>query len=168
MLAGVAMLFFGSWGRPAHATSPAAPARPGARSLVDLRLPVPKWRAPPRGVEMLMVSYFGNLAVSLSADRDCHGGGCKERYYSLLPVAGGALQFGLGGLDFHEHHHGTVCLPLTLAAVAGQTVGLASWALFDPKSTRDWQELSLLERVRFGMSSYRGGTGVGVSVGVYD
>jgi hypothetical protein len=115
-----------------------------------------------------MVSYATSVAVSLSADRDCVGPTCNERYYSLVPIAGGALQFGLGGLDFHEHHHGSGCLPLTLGGMAGQAFGLATLGLFASEAAGDWRRLTLLERVRVGMSTYHGGTGVGVGVGFYD
>jgi hypothetical protein len=129
---------------------------------------MPKWQALPRPLELFMVSYSTSVAVSLSADRDCVGSTCNERYYSLVPVAGGALQFGLGGLDFHEHHHGSGCLPLTLGGMAGQAFGLATLGLFAPETAGTWQRLTLLERVRVGMSTYSGGTGVGVGVGFYN
>jgi hypothetical protein len=115
-----------------------------------------------------MVSYFTSVTVSLSADRGCVGKVCDERFYSLAPVVGGALQFGLGGLDFHEHHHGIGCLPLTLGGMAGQAFGLAALGFTLPEPARDWRRQSLVERIRIGMSTYYGGTGVGVSVGVYD
>ena len=148
----MAMLFFCGFGRTARAEPVTAP----------------EWKPLPLGLDVFLVSYFANLAVSLSADRDCAGRHCNERYYSLVPVAGGALQFGLGGLDFHDHHHGSVCLPLTLAAVAGQAGGLSSLLMFPPSTRRDWRQASIGERITFGMGTYGGGTGVGVGVGFYD
>jgi hypothetical protein len=111
---------------------------------------------------------YTKLSRNPWSDRNCIGRACNERYYSLVPVAGGALQFGLGGLDFHEHNHGSGCLPLTLGGMAGQAFGLATLELFASETAGDWRRLTLLERVRFGMSTYRGGTGVGIGVGFYN
>ena len=165
--AGVAILFFGCVSRAARASPPVSPHDPEPRPRPHGE-PVPKWHAPPRPLELFMVSYFTSVAVSLSADRGCVGSTCNERYYSLVPVAGGALQFGFGGLEFHEHHHGSGCLPLTLGGMAGQALGLVTLGLFPSETGGDSRQLTLLERVRVGMSTYQGGTGVGVGIGFYD
>jgi hypothetical protein len=65
--------------------------------------------------------------VALEADRSCHGARCAERYYSLVPVLGGLAQLSHAGVEFHDQHHGALCAPLTIAAVAGQTLGIAAY-----------------------------------------
>jgi hypothetical protein len=67
-----------------------------------------------------------NAAVALEADRSCRGRRCAERYYSLVPVLGGLAQLSHAGVGFHEQHHGALCAPLTVAAVAGQALGIAA------------------------------------------
>lgn len=82
---------------------------------------------PPSALKFSATIYSTNAAVALRADRSCQGERCRERYLSLVPIAGGAAQLSLGGFGFHEHHHGKLCVPLTMAAVGGQTLGLAAY-----------------------------------------
>lgn len=81
---------------------------------------------PSSAVEWTATIYAANVAVALNADRLCRGARCAERYYSLVPVLGGLAQLSHGGVDFHDTHHGRLCVPLTVAAVAGQAAGIAA------------------------------------------
>ena len=81
----------------------------------------------PSALKWSATLYATNAAVALEADRSCRGARCAERYYSLVPVLGGLAQLSYGGIEFHDHHHGAMCTPLTVAAVAGQTLGLAAY-----------------------------------------
>src|SRR5688500_5113539 len=80
---------------------------------------------PPSALRWSATLYATNAAVALEADRWCRGPNCAERYYSLVPVLGGLAQLSHAGVGFHEQHHGALCAPLTVAAVAGQAFGIA-------------------------------------------
>lgn len=81
----------------------------------------------PSALKWSATLYATNAAVALEADRSCHGERCAERYYSLVPVLGGLAQLSHAGVHFHDDHHGKLCAPLTVAAVAGQTLGIAAY-----------------------------------------
>jgi hypothetical protein len=80
----------------------------------------------PSALQWSVTLYVTNAAVALEADRDCQGQRCAERYYSLVPVLGGLAQLSHAGVGFHDRHHGQLCAPLTVAAVAGQALGIAA------------------------------------------
>jgi hypothetical protein len=80
----------------------------------------------PPGLKWSATLYAANAAVALEADRSCRGARCAERYYSLVPVLGGLAQLSFAGVEFHAQHHGVLCAPLTLAAGAGQMLGIAA------------------------------------------
>jgi len=105
--------------------------------------------------------YAANAAVALQADRDCRGPRCAERYFSLVPIAGGLAQLAAAGFEFHDDHHGALCVPLTLSAVAGQAAGVIAYAagggLALPGPEQSRFELSIVP--------YQdGGTGAGLGV----
>jgi hypothetical protein len=81
---------------------------------------------PPSALQWSATLYATNAAVALEADRTCRGQRCAERYYSLVPVLGGLAQLSHAGVGFHDQHHGQLCAPLTVAAVAGQALGIAA------------------------------------------
>lgn len=83
---------------------------------------------PPSGLQWSATLYATNAAVALEADRSCGGARCAERYYSLVPVVGGLAQLSYAGIDFHDQHHGQLCVLLTVGAVAGQALGIAAHA----------------------------------------
>ena len=80
----------------------------------------------PSALKLSATLYATNAAVALGADRSCQGAACAERYFSLVPVLGGLAQLSHAGLAFHDEHHGELCAALTVAAVAGQTLGIAA------------------------------------------
>jgi hypothetical protein len=82
---------------------------------------------PPAALKWSATLYATNAAVAQEADRSCRGEGCAERYYSLVPLLGGLAQLSHAGVDFHDQHHGELCATLTVAAVAGQAVGIAAY-----------------------------------------
>ena len=82
--------------------------------------------APSSALQWSATLYVTNAAVALEADGACQGQRCAERYYSLVPVLGGLAQLSHAGVGFHDQHHGELCAPLTVAAVAGQALGIAA------------------------------------------
>jgi len=80
----------------------------------------------PSAMHFAATIYATNAAVALRADPSCRGSRCAERYYSLVPVLGGLAQLAHAGFAFHDDHHGELCVPLTLAAVGGQVLGIAA------------------------------------------
>ena len=104
-----------------------------------LTLHVGLWSDPagaevPSALHWSATLYATNAAVALEADRSCRGPRCAERYYSLVPVLGGLAQLSHAGVGFHDQHHGNLCAPLTIAAVAGQALGFAAYAADVPLS----------------------------------
>lgn len=83
-------------------------------------------KPPPSALQWSASLYATNAAVALEADSSCRGQRCAERYYSFVPVLGGLAQLSHAGVDFHDRHHGVLCAPLTMAAVAGQALGIAA------------------------------------------
>ena len=81
----------------------------------------------PSALKWAATLYATNAAVALEADRSCRGPRCAERYFSLVPVLGGLAQLSHAGVNFHDQHHGALCAPLTVGAVAGQTLGIAAY-----------------------------------------
>jgi hypothetical protein len=101
-------------------------------ALVAGLLPNRAAAAPPTALQWSATLYATNAAVALEADRSCQGQRCAERYYSLVPVLGGLAQLSHAGLGFHDQHHGKLCAPLTVAAVAGQALGIAAYLAHVP------------------------------------
>jgi hypothetical protein len=102
------------------------------------------------GLRWSATLYATNAAVALGADRSCQGAGCSERYYSLVPVLGGLAQVSHAGVKFHDQHHGELCVLFTVAAVAGQTLGIAAYAADVPLAVQvpgGWVELSIVPYV---------------------
>jgi hypothetical protein len=93
---------------------------------VGLRTSIAAGELPP-ALKWSATLYATNAAVALEADRSCRGARCAERYYSLVPVLGGLAQLSHAGIKFHDEHHGALCAPLTVAAVAGQALGIAAY-----------------------------------------
>lgn len=82
----------------------------------------------PSALHFAATIYAANAAVALRADRACRGARCFERNFALVPVFGGLAQLSYGGFEFHDHHHGGLCVPLTFAAVGAQLGALAAYA----------------------------------------
>jgi hypothetical protein len=87
---------------------------------------------PPSALKWSATLYATNAAVALEADRSCQGARCAERYYSLIPVIGGLAQLSHAGVEFHAKHHGALCVPLTVAGVAGQLLGIGAYLVDIP------------------------------------
>lgn len=82
----------------------------------------------PSALHFAATIYATNAAVALRADRDCRGARCFERNFALVPIFGGLAQLSYGGFEFHAHHHGGLCVPLTFTAVGAQLGALAAAA----------------------------------------
>ncbi len=104
-------------------TAPAqadAPAKPKGTKAADVTAVTGAW--------LFISSYVFGISVSLTADQACQGSICNERYLSFVPVFGGVLQFAVAGRSFHDEHHSDNCFPLTVADVAGQSIGVVGLA----------------------------------------
>lgn len=106
---------------PAHAEEESAPAKP-APMMKAGEVTIGS------GAFVFAVAYMMGIVVSLSADTNCQGSICNERYLSFVPVFGGILQFSVAGRSFHDEHHSDNCFPLTVADVTGQAVGVVGIA----------------------------------------
>lgn len=118
----------------------------------------------PSALKFSATLYATNAAVALEADRSCHGPRCAERYYSLVPVLGGLAQLSDAGIEFHDQHHGKLCAPLTVAAVAGQTLGIAAYLAGVPLALEGTGAGRLeLSVVPYVYEDGRGAAGLGVA-----